>query len=64
MATINANLTTNGANREAAARSTIEARLGRDVSDQEWALWRARLLAYVKLLKTWDERLGSNDDLG
>jgi hypothetical protein len=70
MATLKAvdNPKTKSANREAIARTTLAVRMGRDVSDAEWTVYRARLLAYARLLKTWEEKgrfsLGSDDDLG
>ncbi len=32
----------------------MEARTGRALSDEEWTLYRARLLAYVRLLQSWE----------
>jgi hypothetical protein len=35
------------------ARLAIENRLGRRLSDQEWALYRSRLVAFFQLLRSW-----------
>jgi hypothetical protein len=55
MATLNA-VDNTIANREATARAALSVRMGRDVSDAEWTVYRARLLAYVRLLKTWEDK--------
>jgi hypothetical protein len=36
------------------ARAFFEARLGRCVTDEEWAAFRERLLAFVQLLRSWE----------
>ena len=41
--------------REARARAALENQFGRPLSDEEWTLYSARLLAYVRLLKSWEE---------
>ena len=38
------------------ARTFLEARLGRPVSAQEFALWRSRLVGFVRLLRSWEEQ--------
>jgi hypothetical protein len=37
------------------ARLTIEGRLGRQLSDQEWASYRSRLVAFFQLLRSWEK---------
>jgi hypothetical protein len=37
------------------ARRAIEDRLGRQLSDQEWASYRSRLVAFVQLLASWEK---------
>ena len=49
---------------DAIARETIESSLGRELSDEEWALYRSRLLAFLKVLHSWDAATCSSDDLG
>jgi hypothetical protein len=41
---------------EAAARTCLEERAGRAFSDQEWKVMRDRLCAYVRLLRSWEDR--------
>jgi hypothetical protein len=43
-----------GRQMEAAARSAIELRAGRALTDAEWAAARARLLEFAGILRTWD----------
>jgi hypothetical protein len=41
---------------EERARRVIEDRLGRRLSDQEWAAYRSRLVAFFQLLGSWEKR--------
>lgn len=50
------NTTTSTASLEASARATLEARMQRVLTDQEWTLYRNRLLAYVRVLKSWEQK--------
>lgn len=34
----------------------MDERNGKPLTDKEWALYRTRLLAYVRLLKSWENR--------
>ncbi len=45
---------TASATAEERARSCLEECMGRPLSDEEWRLYRARLLAYVRLLQSWE----------
>jgi hypothetical protein len=38
------------------ARLAIEHRLGRRLSEQEWASYRLRLVAFFQLLRSWEKR--------
>jgi Protein of unknown function (Hypoth_ymh) len=44
------------AGREETARSAIEARTGRPLSDAEWSRAGARLLEFATILRAWDEK--------
>jgi hypothetical protein len=45
---------TAAATAEERARSCLEEGLARPLSDEEWRLYSARLLAYVRLLQSWE----------
>ena len=49
---------------EAGARAVLADRLGRCLTKEEWATSRARLLAYVEVLKSWDLASRSSKRLG
>lgn len=44
------------AHMEDAARTAIELRGGRTLTDAEWAAMRARLLEFVSILRMWDRK--------
>ena len=41
---------------ERKARVELAARLGRPLTDQEWTAVRTKLLAFVEILRGWDQR--------
>lgn len=41
---------------EVAARAALELRVGRTLTDAEWAAARARLLEFVGILRVWDRK--------
>ena len=41
---------------EAAARAALEMRLGRAITDPEWAAARRRLLEFISILRGWDQQ--------
>jgi hypothetical protein len=47
--------------RKLAARAALAEQFGRPLSDEEWSLYSARLLAYVRLLRDWERKdVGDN----
>ena len=51
-----ATATTRPATAEEAARAAMDERNGKPLTDQEWTTYKARLLAYVRLLKSWERK--------
>jgi hypothetical protein len=56
---------------EALARAALEERFGRPLSEEEWRVYRSRLVAFATLLGAWnapekdhDCSLGSSENLG
>ena len=49
---------------ETKARGVIEARIGRPLSDEEWRGFRASLLAFGTILRTWDQKRLEPAELG
>jgi hypothetical protein len=45
---------------EAEARACVEERLGTRFTDEEWASHKARLLAFMRLLQSWEKNPGSD----
>jgi hypothetical protein len=41
---------------EDAARAALESRLGRTLTDAQWAVARGRLLEFVGILRGWDRK--------
>jgi len=41
---------------ERAARSEVESRAGRTLTDAEWATMRARLIDFAAVLRTWQRK--------
>jgi len=39
---------------EAVARACLSEHAGRELSDEEWTAYKARLLAYLQLLRSWE----------
>ena len=44
---------------EERARLALERRLGRSVSEREWASYRSRLVAFFQLLRSWEKTSSS-----
>jgi hypothetical protein len=45
---------------ERVARTALESRCGRNLTDMEWARTRARLLEFMSILRTWDRQAGAS----
>lgn len=44
------------AHRESVARTALELRVGRRLTDLEWATTRARLLEFATILRDWEQK--------
>lgn len=49
---------------EQAARAEVNARAGREISDEEWIQTRGRLIAFVNILRLWEQRAKTHDRNG
>lgn len=46
------------------ARAALQDLIGHPLSDDDWQRYSARLIAFVRLLRSWDKTLGTTERLG